>query len=157
MPGRENCYDSPRCFDRKIGHFYPSFLPLPHIQPKHTCMYIHTYYRVHTWSSPSHSSNSVAAVRRRQLLKRKGESKISECVCAQCYYLLDSYVYVCPHAIFYALLNFFLSNFYRDILLQTIHNIWQNRLLRFLLEEPTISYIVLKHFELSCDFDFVQN
>ena len=52
---------------------------------------------------------------------------------------------------------FFLSNFYRDILLQTIHNIWQNRLLRFLLEEPTISYIVLKHFELSCDFDFVQN
>ena len=73
-------------------------------------MYIHTYYRVHTWSSPSHGSYSVAAVRRRrQLLKRKGESKISECVCAQCYYLLDSYVYVCPHAIFYALLNFFVK------------------------------------------------
>ena len=96
-----------------------------HTYSPSTHIYIHTYYRVHTWSSPSHGSNSVAAVRRRrQLLKRKGESKISECVCAQCYYLLDSYVYVCPHAIFYALLNFFLSNFYRDILVQTIHNIY---------------------------------
>lgn len=47
MPGRENCYDSPRCFDRKIGHFYPSFLPLPHIQPKHTCTYIHITEYIH--------------------------------------------------------------------------------------------------------------
>ena len=80
-----------------------------HTYSPSTHMYIHTYYRVHTWSSPSHGrQHSVAAVRRRrQLLKRKGESKISEFVCAQCYYLLDSYVYVCPHAIFYALLNFF--------------------------------------------------
>ena len=72
--------------------------------------HIHTYilqstYMVFTFTR----QHSVAAVRRRrQLLKRKGESKISECVCAQCY-LLDSYVYVCPHAIFYALLNFFVK------------------------------------------------
>ena len=79
MPGRENCYDSPRCFDRKIGHFYPSFCRCHTYSPS-----IHTYilqstYMVFTFTR----QHSVAAVRRRrrQLLKRKGESKISECVC----------------------------------------------------------------------------
>ena len=113
----------------KLVIFTHLFAAATHTVQAHTHTYIHTYilqstYMVFTFTR----QHSVAAVRRRrQLLKRKGESKISECVCAQCY-LLDSYVYVCPHAIFYALLNFFLSNFYRDILLQTIHNIWQNRL-----------------------------
>ena len=94
---------------------------------KHT--YIHTYYRVHTWSSPSHGrQHSVAAVRRRrQLLKRKGESKISECVCTVLLPLRFLCVCLSPCDILCSA-QFFLSNFYRDILLQTIHNIWQNRL-----------------------------
>ena len=64
MPGRENCYDSPRCFDRKIGHFYPSFLPLPHIQPKHT--HVHTYilqstYMVFTFTRQLQCRRGAAA------------------------------------------------------------------------------------------------
>ena len=160
MPGRENCYDSPRCFDRKIGHFYPSFCRCCHTYSPstHVHTYIHTYilqstYMVFTFTR----LHSVAAVRRRrQLLKRKGESKISECVCAQCY-LLDSYVYVCPHAIFYALLKFFC---------QTFIGIFYCR--QYIIygkidcsvscskNQRLFSYIALKDFELSCDFDFVQ-
>ena len=127
MPGRENCYDSPRCFDRKIGHFYPSFCRCHTYSPS-THTYIHTYilqstYMVFTFTR----QHSVAAVRRRrQLLKRKGESKISECVCTV---LPLRFLCVClsPCDILCSA-QFFLSNFYRDILLQTIHNIWQNRL-----------------------------
>ena len=65
----------------KLVIFTHLFAAATHTAQAH--MYIHTYYRVHTWSSPSHGrQHSVAAVRRRrQLLKRKGESKISECVC----------------------------------------------------------------------------
>ena len=91
-------------------------------------MYVHTYilqstYMVFTFTR----QHSVAAVRRRrQLLKRKGESKISECVCTV---LPLRFLCVClsPCDILCSA-QFFLSNFYRDILLQTIHNIWQNRL-----------------------------
>ena len=94
----------------------------------HTHTYIHTYilqstYMVFTFTR----QHSVAAVRRRrQLLKRKGESKISECVCTV---LPLRFLCVClsPCDILCSA-QFFLSNFYRDILLQTIHNIWQNRL-----------------------------
>ena len=127
MPGRENCYDSPRCFDRKIGHFYPSFCRCCHTYSPST--HVHTYilqstYMVFTFTRRQHS---VAAVRRRrQLLKRKGESKISECVCTV---LPLRFLCVClsPCNILCSA-QIFLSNFYRDILLQTIHNIWQNRL-----------------------------
>ena len=127
MPGRENCYDSPRCFDRKIGHFYPSFYRCHTYSPS-THTHIHTYilqstYMVFTFTR----QHSVAAVRRRrQLLKRKGESKISECVCTV---LPLRFLCVClsPCDILCSA-QFFLSNFYRDILLQTIQNIWQNRL-----------------------------
>ena len=110
----------------KLVIFTHLFAAATHTAQAH--MYIHTYilqstYMVFTFTR----QHSVAAVRRRrQLLKRKGESKISECVCTV---LPLRFLCVClsPCNILCSA-QIFLSNFYRDILLQTIHNIWQNRL-----------------------------
>ena len=110
----------------KLVIFTHLFAAATHTAQAHT--HVHTYilqstYMVFTFTR----QHSVAAVRRRrQLLKRKGESKISECVCTV---LPLRFLCVClsPCNILCSA-QFFLSNFYRDILLQTIHNIWQNRL-----------------------------
>ena len=65
----------------KLVIFTHLFAAATHTAQAH--MYVHTYilqstYMVFTFTR----QHSVAAVRRRrQLLKRKGESKISECVC----------------------------------------------------------------------------
>ena len=105
----------------KLVIFTHLFAAATHTAQAHT--HVHTYilqstYMVFTFTR----QHSVAAVRRRrQLLKRKGESKISECVCTV---LPLRFLLMCMSVpMRYSMLCsiFFLSNFYRDILLQTIH------------------------------------
>ena len=93
--------------------------------------HVHTYilqstYMVFTFTRQQHS---VAAVRRRrQLLKRKGESKISECVCTV---LPLRFLLMCMSVpMRYSMLCsiFFCQTFIGIFYCRQYMNIWQNRL-----------------------------